>query len=73
MKTSKLSTKLKSGGIIISFIVLTGVILFGFRLLEKRVKKAKVSETYTLDNINWAGGLIGFQPKFIEDRISQDK
>ena len=73
MKSSKLSTKLKSGGIIISFIVLTGVILFGFRLLEKRVKKAKVSETYTLDNINWAGGLIGFQPKFIEDRISQDK
>lgn len=73
MKSSKLSTKLKSGGIIISFIVLTGVILFGFRLLEKRVKKAKVSETYTLDNINWAGGLVGFQPKFIEDRISQDK
>jgi hypothetical protein len=73
MKTSKLSTKLKSGGIIISFIILSGVILFGFRLLEKRVRKAKVSETYTLDTINWAGNTIGFQPRLIEDRISQDK
>ena len=68
MKQSNL-TKLKSGSIIISFIVLSGVVLFGFRLLEKRLKKAKINETFNIQEIQWADG-IGFQPKFIENNIS---
>lgn len=62
-------TKLKSGSIIISFIVLLGTILFGFRLLEKRLKKAKTNETFNIKTIEWADG-IGFQPKYIENNIS---
>ena len=64
-------TKLKSGSIIISFIVLSGIILFGFRLLEKRLKKAKINETFNIKTIEWADG-IGFQPKFIENEISHN-
>ena len=63
-------TKLKSGSIIISFITLSGIILFGFRLLEKRLKKAKINENFNIKTIEWADG-IGFQPKFIENNISQ--
>ena len=70
MKESKL-TKLKSGSIIISFIVLSGIILFSFHLLEKRLKKAKSNENFNIKTIEWADG-IGFQPKFIENNISHN-
>ena len=70
MQESKL-TKLKSGSIIISFIVLSGIILFAFQLLEKRLKNAKSNESFNIKTIEWADG-IGFQPKFIENNISQN-
>ena len=70
-KLSNISTKFKTGGIIISFIVLTIIILFGFRLLETRLKKSKINQTFNIKTIEWADG-IGFQPKYIEDKISQN-
>lgn len=71
MKKPSNLTKLKSGSIIISFIVLSGIILFAFRLLEKRLKNAKINETFNIKTIEWADG-IGFQPKFIENDISHN-
>ena len=70
-KVSNISTKFKTGGIVISFIILTIIILFGFRLLENRLKKTKINENFNLKTIEWADG-IGFQPKYIENKINQN-
>lgn len=68
-KVSNLSTKFKSGGIILSFITLSAIIIVIFRFLESRLKKSNMTETSEIDNINWADNIIGFQPKFIEEFI----
>ena len=69
------TSKLKSGGIILSFITLTIIILFSFRFLEKRLNASEIKITSKLNTINWANIQErgeGLQPKYIEEYITQD-
>lgn len=69
------TSKFKSGGIILSFITLTIIILFGFKFLEKRLNSSEFNLTNKINTIKWANikqSGEGFQPNYIEENITQD-